>query len=108
MNTKMFLINYILNSGFQSPKVSFSVPKYQKVLSKALFVISTHNSYLGHDGYVDKTGNFFVFKLVNELTGIKDVLSGIAQRIETYFLPYLKINIDLFIQMKFGLGMEFF
>ena len=68
--------------------------KYQKVLSKALFVISTHNSYLGYDGYVDKTGNFFVFKLVNLLTGIQDVLSGIAQRIETNFLPYLKINID--------------
>jgi hypothetical protein len=68
--------------------------KYQKVLSKALFVISTHNSYLGHDGYVDKTGNFFVFKLINSLTGIQDVLSGIAERIETDFLPYLKINLD--------------
>jgi hypothetical protein len=67
--------------------------KYQKVLSKALFVISTHNSYLGHDGYVDKTGNFFVFKLINSLTGIQDVLSGIAEHIETDFLPYLKINL---------------
>lgn len=67
---------------------------YQKVLSEALFVISNHNSYFGHDGYVDKAGNLFLFKLLNELTGIQDVVSGIANLIENKFLPYLKIDID--------------
>lgn len=68
--------------------------KFQKVLSNALFIISNHSGFNGFDGYVDKSGNFFVYKLINSLTGIMDILSGIAQRIETYFLPYLKMNVD--------------
>jgi hypothetical protein len=68
--------------------------KFQKVLSNALFIISNHSGFNGFDGYVDKSGNFFVYKLITSLTGIMDILSGIAQRIKTYFLPYLKMSVD--------------
>lgn len=68
--------------------------KFQKVLSNALFIISNHSGFNGFDGYVDKSGNFFVYKLITSLTGIMDILSGIAERIKTYFLPYLKMNVD--------------
>lgn len=105
-NVKFYVSNnYQLYIESEVTKVSNSIniltkaildaqEKFQKVLSKALFVISTHNSYFGYDGYVDKNGNLFVYKLINSITGIQEALSGIAQRIEEYFLPYLKINMD--------------
>lgn len=68
--------------------------KFQKVLAKALFVISDHDGFNGYDGYIDKNGESYVFKLVNTMTGIQNVLSGIAQRFKNNFLPYLKTNLD--------------
>jgi hypothetical protein len=84
----MSKVNNIINSF--AIKIIEAQEKFQKVLSKALFVMSTHDGYDGYDGYVDKSGQFFVYELKNRMTIINDILSSIRENINK-ILPNFKL-----------------
>jgi hypothetical protein len=88
VDSEMSKVNNIINSF--AIKIIEAQENFQKVLSKALFVMSTHDGYDGYDGYVDKSGQFFVYELKNRMTIINDILSSIRENINK-ILPNFKL-----------------
>jgi len=90
VDTEMSKVNNIINSF--AIKIIEAQEKFQKVLSKALFVMSTHDGYDGYDGYVDKSGQFFVYELKNRMTIINDILESIGENINKILPNFRLIN----------------
>ena len=67
---------------------------YQKVLSKVLVILSKYNSKMGYDGFVDKTGNVFIYELQSYLTLAENVLKGVRDIITNNILYYLDNEVN--------------